>query len=141
MITTNLFVDACLVLPLLGGAPEPQAPQVTFEAPTMYVVGLPFEVEVTIEASAEGGSAAAWWLTPAGFLINDEPAQRRDGDALVPLAPGTSLTVKFDLAPFISTTDVQARRFSSQRRPSTGMQISDAPWWTRVATSLSQDST
>jgi len=78
-----------------------QAPQVTFDAPTMYVEGRPFVVNVHVEASAEGASTAGWWLTPAGFLINGEPAQRRESDALINLPPNASLDLSFDLSPFI----------------------------------------
>jgi peptidyl-prolyl cis-trans isomerase B (cyclophilin B) len=81
------------------GAP----PTVTFSAPTYYVAGGAFEVELLIEAATEGSTAAAWWLTPAGFLVDGEPLERREGDALIQLAPGARLSLTFDLGPYLGS--------------------------------------
>ncbi|QDU66551.1 peptidylprolyl isomerase [Engelhardtia mirabilis] len=94
--------------PALGVEPtavaQEQAPVVTFEAPTMYVAGMPYVVDVRIQAPAEGASAAGWWLSPAGFLINGEPAQRRESEALIKLPPNALMSLSFDLGPFITAT-------------------------------------
>ncbi|MEO0652809.1 MAG: peptidylprolyl isomerase [Planctomycetota bacterium] len=104
MLANRLIATAGALL--LGAAPalafqSPDPPTVTFEAPTFHVQGSSFDVELTIQAGPNGSTAAAWWLSPAGFLVNGEPVERREGDALFELAPNSTLSLSYDLGPFL----------------------------------------
>jgi len=94
MLTTLLFS-----VPMLVGDPV-----VTWEAPTCYVEGAPFQVSVTIEIPAEGGPVASWLLTPAAFTLDGKPVTQRKGREVIELAPGTKLDLSYDLGPAIQSS-------------------------------------
>lgn len=109
MMLANRLLPALGAL-ALAAAPvaafqSPDPPTVTFEAPTFYVKGSSFDVELEIEAGPNGSTAAAWWLSPAGFLVDGEPVERREGDALFELAPDSVLSLNYDLGPYLDNTD------------------------------------
>jgi len=79
-------------------------PKVTWEAPTRYIQGTPFEVSVAIEVPADGSPLAGWLFTPAAFTLNGKPVAERKGREVVELAPGTKLTLSYDLAPSIQSS-------------------------------------
>lgn len=91
--------------PAAAALQAPKPPTVTIEAPTYFVAGGQFEVELEIQASDTGSTAAAWWLSPSGFLVDGEPVTRREGDALIELAPNAKLELRFDLGPYIRSTE------------------------------------
>lgn len=77
-------------------------PEVTLEAPAFHVKGEPFMVEVTYSISMgaagdEPTALAAWRLLPAMFEVDGEPLADRSYDHEVPLAPGSTLTIRLDL--------------------------------------------
>lgn len=96
MLTTLL-----LCVPMLASDPK-----VTWEAPTRYIQGTPFEVSVAIEVPPDGSPLAGWLFTPAAFTLNGKPVAERKGREVVELAPGTKLTLSYDLAPAIQSSKV-----------------------------------
>ncbi|MEM7310025.1 MAG: peptidylprolyl isomerase [Planctomycetota bacterium] len=79
-------------------------PEVTWEAPSVFVQGGAFGVKVQITAGPEGGSIEAWKLTHAAFEVNGEPlGERADGSVALPAS--ASLSLSFDLGSHISATD------------------------------------
>ncbi|MHC4263630.1 MAG: peptidylprolyl isomerase [Planctomycetota bacterium] len=99
MMAKTLLIAALAAAPAFGQGNG--APTVTFEAPTYFVSGGQFQVELTIEAAPGGSTAAAWWFTPAGFMVDGKPIQRRESDALIELAPNASMTLSYDLGPYL----------------------------------------
>lgn len=88
---------------LLAAASVPAAqPTVTWEAPSSFLAGGgSFKVKVEVQGGAEGGMLDAWALTPSAFVVGGQPlAQRKEGT--LDLAPGSTLTLELDLAPFLS---------------------------------------
>jgi peptidyl-prolyl cis-trans isomerase B (cyclophilin B) len=94
MLTTLL-----LCVPVLVGDP-----QVTWDAPTTYVQGLPFQVSIDIEVPEDGSPLAGWLFTPAAFTLNGKPVADRKGREVIHFAPGATLSMSFDLAPSIQTS-------------------------------------
>lgn len=82
----------------------PAGLRVGFEAPSLYVSGRAFLVQVEIQAPEQGAPVAAWLLSPSAFTVNGEPLARRGEDVFVPLPPNARLELSFDLGPFL---DVQ----------------------------------
>jgi peptidyl-prolyl cis-trans isomerase B (cyclophilin B) len=78
--------------------------KVTWEAPTDYVQGNPFDVKIRVEAPADGAPIANWLLTPAAFTIDGKALANREGGQVVSLAPGTVLTLAYDLAPALQAS-------------------------------------
>ena len=95
-------------LPAEALVPTPvvqETTQFSFEAPSIYVPGEPFPVTVEIEAGSAQAPVAAWLLKESAFLIDGQSVGARTSDQFLTLAPGSVLTLAFDLAPFM---DVEA---------------------------------
>jgi len=92
----------CL-LPALAGEPT-----VEWTAPDLYIDGVPFEISVTVTAPADGAPVAGWMLTPSAFTVNGKPLGERTGTEVVSLAAGSTLELKYDLAPAISASGLVA---------------------------------
>ena len=95
LITTTLTALAAL------GAGDPQ---ITWDAPTNFLEGAPFEVTVKVTAPADGAPLAGWLLTPSAFTVDGRPVEKRDGKGIVHLAGGTELSLRFDLGPAIAAS-------------------------------------
>ena len=93
--TLLLWTLAAAAAPDFSAAP--QAPKVHWSAPSTYVEGLPFLVEVELEAPEGGATLAAWTLTPAAFTADNKPLGERGGNGSVDLPAGFKLTGKVDL--------------------------------------------
>jgi len=98
-LCSALLCGAALLSPAAGDA------KVTWNAPTRFVKGLSFPVEVRIEAPKDGAAIANWLLTPGAFLLDGKPIAERQGGDIVDLAPGSVLTLSLDLAPAIQASD------------------------------------
>ena len=90
-----LWTLAAVAAPDFSAAP--QAPKVHWNAPSTYVEGLPFQVEVELEAPEGGATLAAWTLTPAAFTADNKPLGERGGNGSIDLPAGFKLTGKVDL--------------------------------------------
>lgn len=93
MITTSSFV-ALVAAAVLGTEPG-----VSFQAPGAYIKGEPFQVELSLTAEAEM-QVPAWVMTPAAFTLGGAPLADR-GDQTITLAPGTDISMRVDLAPYL----------------------------------------
>jgi cyclophilin family peptidyl-prolyl cis-trans isomerase len=85
------MIAASLLLPLLLTAATPAAPvqegapSVRWKAPTSYVEGLPFEVELELTAPPGGASIDSWMLTPSAFTADGKPlGDRKKGKLDLP---------------------------------------------------------
>jgi peptidyl-prolyl cis-trans isomerase B (cyclophilin B) len=108
------MLSAMLLLPLLA-----QDVQLSYEAPTMYIAGEPFEV--TVSAVATGDAAVpAWSLTPAAFAVDGTPLAGRADDAFLTLVGGQTLTTSFDLSSALSEVDLSGRAFQLAFDPGGG---------------------
>ena len=93
-----------LLLSLASAAQPAAAPsgleglEVQWSAPSSYIAGSTYPVEITIAAPAGGGVVAGWMLTPGAFTI---VAAREAGEPMA-LPSGFTITGSVDLAPFIS---------------------------------------
>jgi peptidyl-prolyl cis-trans isomerase B (cyclophilin B) len=95
LITTTLTALAAL------GAGDPQ---ITWDAPTNFLEGAPFEVTVKVTAPADGAPLAGWLLTPSAFTVDGRPVEKRASGGIVHLAGGTELSLRFDLGPAIAAS-------------------------------------
>jgi peptidyl-prolyl cis-trans isomerase B (cyclophilin B) len=100
-VLTSLILGASAL-----GAPAVGDAKVNWNAPTRFVSGLSFPVHIRIEAPDDGAAIANWLLTPGAFLLNGRPVMDREGGDIVELAPGSVLTLDFDLGPAIEASSV-----------------------------------
>jgi len=98
---THTLLLAGAVLPLPAPAGEPQ---VTWNAPTSFVAGMPYGVVLEISAPADGAPIANWLLTPSAFTIDGKPIGERKGKEIVRLAGGSVLKLTYDLGPAIEAS-------------------------------------
>lgn len=96
MICTAVLLS---VIPALVGEP-----QVEWNAPDLYIEGVPFEVSVTVTAPQDGAPVAGWMLTPSAFTVNGKPLAERTGTEVFSLAGGSKLELTYDLAPAITAS-------------------------------------
>jgi len=91
-----MITSLLLCVPAIAGNPT-----VTWEAPSYFVEGTPFQVTVEIAIPDDGAPLANWLLTPAAFTLNGKPVAERKGREVIQIAAGTKLSLAFDLAPAI----------------------------------------
>ncbi len=97
-----------LLLSLASAAQPAAAPsgleglEVQWSAPSSYIAGSTYPVEITIAAPAGGGVVAGWMLTPGAFTIDGQPVAAREAGEPMALPSGFTITGSVDLAPFIS---------------------------------------
>ena len=89
---------ALTALLALAAAPAQAQVEADLEAPTFYVKGEPFVVQVTYTANEEGATLAAWQFGPSMFDVDGKPLGERDDDASVPLGAGATVMIEMDLA-------------------------------------------
>jgi len=100
MSLTSLLLP--LVASLWTSVPAPSGePLVRWEAPTTYVEGLAFEVQVSIEAPEDGAEIASWLLTPAAFTVDGEALAERGEGGSLSLPAGFQVSGKIDLGPLL----------------------------------------
>jgi len=94
MIFTNLMLAASLA----GG------PEIQWSAPSIFIAGKPYVVEVQITAPEEGAQLANWLLTPAAFSIEGQALAKRDDERTFNLPGGFSVSGKIGLGPHIQAS-------------------------------------
>jgi cyclophilin family peptidyl-prolyl cis-trans isomerase len=72
-------------------------PEVSFTAPSFYVQGEPYVVEVTYTAGGEDTTLETWQFGPAMFEVDGQPLAERTSAGQVPLGAGASITIELDL--------------------------------------------
>ncbi|MDP6409003.1 MAG: peptidylprolyl isomerase [Planctomycetota bacterium] len=95
-----LIAAAVTALSALGAGD----PQITWDAPTNFLEGAPFEVTVKVTAPADGAPLAGWLLTPSAFTVDGKPVEKRADGGIVHLAGGSELALSFDLGPAIAAS-------------------------------------
>lgn len=100
-----MMLSAALLLPLFA-----QDAQLSFEAPSMYIAGEPFEVTVSVVAAGDTAAAVpSWSLTPGAFSTGGTPLGQRPAGSFVTLVGGQTLTTTFDLSPALSVLEFSGR--------------------------------
>ncbi len=84
---------------LLSASPEAGELEVEWNAPEVFVEGLPYRVHVDILAPADGASLRGWMLTAAAFQVNGKPVYERVPGTGIELVPNSRISLEFDLAP------------------------------------------
>jgi cyclophilin family peptidyl-prolyl cis-trans isomerase len=86
-------------------APAPSAsassakdPIVRWSAPASFVEGLPYQVELEIEAPEGGAAVPAWVLTPAAFTADGKVLAERGGTGSMDLPAGFKVSGRLDLS-------------------------------------------
>jgi peptidyl-prolyl cis-trans isomerase B (cyclophilin B) len=100
-LSMQTLLTSAAALALCSTSALAEGPDITFEAPSIYVAGQPFEVKVELQIGETETPIASWLLQPSAFSIDGQPVKPRAEGALIPLPPNTKLTVEFDLAEFI----------------------------------------
>ena len=72
-------------------------PEVSFTAPSFYVQGESYVVEVTYTAGGEDTTLETWQFGPAMFEVDGQPLAERTSAGQVPLGAGASITIELDL--------------------------------------------
>lgn len=98
-MTLSLFIASVLLAAApVAGSSAGGVPVVTWKAPSAFVTGTPFVVDVEITAPEGGADVAGWLMTPAAFTVDGKDlAGAREG-ASIPLAAGSKVTGKVDLS-------------------------------------------
>lgn len=76
-------------------------PIIRWEAPTSYVAGQAYDVQVEIDAPEGGTVVASWLLSPAAFLIDGQPLGQRADKGALELPPGFKVSGKINLGPYL----------------------------------------
>ena len=93
MMLTSLL----LALPLAGG------PQIQWKAPTAYVAGEPYKVQLDITAPEGGTVVASWLVSPAAFTVNGKAVAKREDSGSLALPSGFVIKGEIDLGPYLET--------------------------------------
>ena len=98
------MLSATLLLPLLA-----QDAQLSFDAPSRYIAGEPFQVTVSVEAAGDTAAAVpSWSLTPGAFSVGGTPLGQRP-ETFVTLVGGQTLTTTFDLSAALTSVELTGR--------------------------------
>jgi len=92
MMLTTLLLSLPSLPGLVGG------PEVQWTAPSTYIAGKPYEVEVQIRAPEGGAVVAGWLLTPSAFTVDGLPLAPRDDQRTFQLPAGFTISGTIDLA-------------------------------------------
>jgi cyclophilin family peptidyl-prolyl cis-trans isomerase len=104
----NLIAIAA-ALPLLSSvepAPLRGGPEVKWNAPSTFVQGQPYKVQITITAPSDGTVVANWLLSEAAFTVDGKALGKRDDAGTLNLPPGFKIEGALDLSPHL--TEVKA---------------------------------
>ncbi len=91
---TNLLLAASLA----GG------PEIQWTAPSMFIAGRPYVVDISITAPAEGALITNWLLTPSAFTVDGNPLASRDDERTFRLPGGFSVSGTVDLGRYITAS-------------------------------------
>lgn len=98
---TNFDVQA----PAVAQEAKAQAPerklQIQWQAPTSYVPGSPYRVQVELSAPAGGTVVSGWLLTPAAFAVDEKSLAEREDKGSMALPEGAKVTAEIDLGPYL----------------------------------------
>ncbi|MEM7518684.1 MAG: hypothetical protein AAF368_17395, partial [Planctomycetota bacterium] len=96
-----------------ASAPLQNAPTVSWSAPTYWVEGQPFVVEIQVTTTSRVPSRMALWLlTSSAFTVDGRAVRQRDDEPVFPLEPEARLGMRFDLAPALMGSE----SFKSRKR-------------------------
>jgi cyclophilin family peptidyl-prolyl cis-trans isomerase len=65
---------------------------------------------VDVTAPKAGCDLSAWLLTPAAFTLDGKPVEPREDEGSVALPPGATLSLQFDLEPFVLAAESCTKR-------------------------------
>jgi len=91
---------------LASAAQDERLGKVTTEVnlPKLFIEGEPFFVDLKVMGDgALPSEFPSWMLSPAAWLVDAKPLQRRAAEAMVRLQPGQSLSSTIDLAPMLAS--------------------------------------
>src|SRR6185436_3651490 len=112
-IASLLAAAAPVAVAHAGGAPV-----VTWKAPSAFVSGAPYVVDVEITAPEGGADLPGWLLTPVAFAIDGKDVAGARDAASIPLPAGSKVAGKVDLSKSIGAAkDFElsyAKEFSKQ---------------------------
>ncbi|HVS19997.1 MAG TPA: peptidylprolyl isomerase [Planctomycetota bacterium] len=100
MILANLLLASAA----LGGASEPApvaGPVLSWSAPTTFVAGLSYEVQIDVEAPEGGTVVASWLFSPAAFTVDGKPLSKREDRGTLQLPAGFKISGRLDLGPHL----------------------------------------
>ncbi|MEM9801236.1 MAG: peptidylprolyl isomerase [Planctomycetota bacterium] len=102
-------MSAAVLVPALAatlfgsGAPAADGYVASASAPSIWVVGQPFIVELELRAMGEGAvEVPCWLLSPAGWLVDRKPLTKRASKAEFLMQPGQTLVTEVDLTASLS---------------------------------------
>ncbi len=78
---------------------------VTFEAPELYVPGVPYVARIEVTAKRGDAALKAWQLTPAGFDVDGSPLGRRTARDEISVAEGDVIVASIDLSEALGARD------------------------------------
>lgn len=99
-----MLTSLLLSLPLGAAAPQAGSLAVEWSAPSEYLSGQPYVVDVTITAAEEGGVVAGWMLTPGAFTIDGKAVAERAQSDPMRLPSGFTITGSIDLSSYVSAS-------------------------------------
>jgi len=98
-MTLSLFIASLLAAAApVAVAHAGGAPVVTWKAPSAFVSGAPYVVDVEITAPEGGADLPGWLLTPAAFAIDGKDVAGARDAASIPLPAGSKVAGKVDLS-------------------------------------------
>ncbi len=103
------LIGIVAALPLFTGVdpsvPEPSpargGPEVRWNAPSSYVQGQAYKVQITITAPKDGTVVANWLLSEAAFTVDGKALGKRDDTGTFTLPPGFVIDGALDLSPHL----------------------------------------
>jgi len=107
MILANLVLST--VLASGAGASQPAGelqpaagPILSWNAPTTFVKGLSYQVQIDVEAPEGGTVVASWLFTPAAFTVDGKPLAKREDRGALNLPSGFKVSGSIDLGPYLT---------------------------------------
>ena len=87
--------------PAAKPAAKDQRLQIQWRAPTSFVAGSPFRVNVELTAPPGGSVVSGWLLTPAAFSLDGKSLGEREEKGSMALPEGAKVTAEIDLGPYL----------------------------------------
>lgn len=101
MILANLLLSTVALASAADPAPV-AGPKLSWSAPTTYVSGLSYEVQIDVEAPEGGTVVSSWLFSPAAFTLDGKPLAKREERGTLQLPPGFKISGTIDLGPHLS---------------------------------------
>ena len=110
MITTALTLLPLLApaSPLAGGATNVTAPLVVegptveWQAPTSFVAGGSYVVNIQVTAPDSGTTVSGWMFTPGAFTVNGKALAPREDKGTITLPKGAKIELPIDIGPLLA---------------------------------------